>query len=79
MPLKFAPPKTADHYPDRAIDCQMSIDEAFREIWENVAAAGWGQEEIAGALYELTDNHLTALRENEFTELRLARVRSRRD
>jgi hypothetical protein len=64
MALRFTSPKKADHYPDRPIDCQVSIDGAFRELWESVAAAGWGPEEIAGAIYELTDNHLTALREN---------------
>jgi hypothetical protein len=31
----------------------------------NIGAEGWGPEEIAGALYELTANHLTALREND--------------
>ncbi len=65
MSLRVNPPKAAELYPDRDIDCQAAIDTAFRDLWENIAAAGWGREEIAGALYELTDNHLTALRENE--------------
>jgi hypothetical protein len=64
----FASPRNPDQYPDRDIDCQISIDEAFRELGDNIAAAGWGAEEIARALYELTDNHLTSLRENETLE-----------
>ena len=61
----LSPPKKPYQYLDRAIDCQLSLDEAFRELWENVAAAGWGPEEIADALYELTDNHLAGLRYND--------------
>lgn len=62
--MKLSPPRHQDHYPDRGIDCQEAADAAFREVWENLAAAGWGAKEIAAALYELTDNHLTALRMN---------------
>lgn len=62
------PPRRQETYPDRGIDCQEAADAAFREVWENMAAAGWGAEEIAAAIYELTDNHLTALRENEKTD-----------
>jgi len=46
-------------------------------MWENLAAAGWGPDEIADALYELTDNHMTALRENEALDLRLAGSKGR--
>jgi hypothetical protein len=63
MVLPLSPPKKPYQYPDRAIDCQLSLDEAFRELWENITAAGWGPEEIADALYEL--NHLAGLREND--------------
>ena len=54
--MNFTPPKKPSHYPDRQIDCQVALDNAFRELWENTSAAGWGPEEIAAALYELTDN-----------------------
>lgn len=40
----------------------------FASFGENLAAAKWGPEEIAAALYELTDNHLTALRMNDMTD-----------
>ena len=69
--MTFAPPKKPYQYPDRAIDCQVSMDDAFRDLWED-AAAGWGPEEIAAAIYELTDNHLTALRENYVLDRQLA-------
>jgi hypothetical protein len=38
---------------------------------------GWGPEEIAAALYELTDNHLTGLRENETLEGWFLDIKSR--
>lgn len=68
-------PRRQETYPDRGIDCQEAADEAFRVVWENMATAGWGPEEIAAAIYELTDNHLTALRMNDRTDndIRLAR------
>ena len=56
----------------RLIDCQVALDDAFRELWENISAAGWGPEEIGAALYDLTDNHLTALRENQARDRLLA-------
>ena len=68
----FASPKYPHQYPDRAIDCQVSIDDAFREMWESISEAGWGPEEIACAIYDLTDNRLTALRENYALDRRLA-------
>jgi hypothetical protein len=37
-----------------------------------MAAAGWGPEEMAAAIYELTDNHLTARRENYVLDRLLA-------
>lgn len=69
------PPRRPDAYPDRGIDCQQAADEAFREVWENMARAGWGPEEIAAAIYELTDNHLTALRMNDKTDRDIDRAR----
>jgi len=72
------PPRRPDSYPDRGIDCQVAADEAFREVWENMAAAGWGPEEIAAALLELTDNHLTALRENDKVDREIAHWVARR-
>ncbi|SFL15005.1 hypothetical protein SAMN04488498_1411, partial [Mesorhizobium albiziae] len=32
----------------------MSLDDAFRELWENIAAAGWGPEEITRNLHDWT-------------------------
>ena len=60
----FSQPKKPYQDPDRAIDCKVSMDDAFRDLWDKSADMGWGPEEIAAALYELTDNHLTALREH---------------
>ena len=75
MSFQFSPPKIPNDYPDRPIDCQVAIDNAFRELWENIASVGWGSEEIACALYELIDNHLTALRENAAVDRLLPNIR----
>lgn len=72
------PPRSCEQYPDRDIDCQEAADEAFRELWDNMAAARWGPEEIAAAILELTDNHLTALRMNEKTAEDIISARQRR-
>ena len=69
--MTFTSPKKPYQYPDRGHDCQMSINDAFQDLWANSAAAGWGPEEIAYALYELTDNHSTALREKAALEVLL--------
>lgn len=71
------PPRRSEQYPDRDIDCQEAADVAFRELWDNMAAAKWGSEEIAAALLELTDNHLTALRMNDKTgeDIRKAKLK----
>ncbi len=45
--MTFTPPKKPYQYPDRAIDCQASIDDAFQDLWDRSAAMGWGPEEIA--------------------------------
>lgn len=46
--MKPRPPRYGDLYPDRGIDCQEAAEVAFREVWENMAAAA-GAEEIAAA------------------------------
>ena len=70
--MTFTPPKKPYQYPDRAINCQASIDDAFQDLWDRSADIGWGPEEIAAALYDLTDNHLTALRQNQARDRLLA-------
>ena len=74
--MTFAPPKKPYQYPDRAIDCQVSMDDAFRELWED-CGGGLGPEEIAAAIYDLTDNHLTALREQYALDRWLASEKGR--
>jgi hypothetical protein len=75
--MTFTPPKKPYQYPDRLIDCQVSMDGAFRDLWDRSAEMGWGPEEIAAALYELTDNHLAGLRENETLENWFLNIKSR--
>jgi hypothetical protein len=75
---RITPPRTADAYPDRDIDCQMAAEDAFQEIVANIVAAGWSAEEVAAAIEELAKNHRLALREIAATEaaIRAARRKS---
>jgi len=60
-PPTFAAPKREGSYPDRDLDCQMAIENAFRTVAESAGAAGWTEQEIADALIELAHNHWFAL------------------
>ena len=73
----MTPPRTADAYPDRDIDCQMAAEDAFQELVANVVAAGWGAEEVAAAIEDLAKNHRLALREAAATEAAIREVRRR--
>lgn len=51
--MEIAPPKHNGPYPDRDIDCQQAIENAFQELMENIVAAGWGPLEISEAIGQL--------------------------
>lgn len=74
---RITPPRTADAYPDRDIDCQMAAEDAFQELVANIVAAGWGADEVAAAIEELAKNHRLALREAAATEAAIRKVRRR--
>jgi hypothetical protein len=46
----------------RLIDCQVALDDAFRELWESRKRS----------LTRFTNNHLTALREHDVLNPRLS-------
>lgn len=74
---RIAPPRTADAYPDRDLDCQMAAEDAFQDLVANIVAAGWGAEEVAEAIGELARNHRLALREIAATEAAIRAARRR--
>ena len=57
---------------------QVSIDDPFAECGKTFSS-GWGPQENAGALYELTANHLIALRENDALDCGLQAPRAGAD
>lgn len=57
----FAAPKREGSYPDRNLDCQMAIENAFRTMADCAVAAGWTEQEVTDALIELAHNHWFAL------------------
>ncbi len=74
---RIAPPRTADAYPDRDLDCQMAAEDAFQDLVARIVAAGWSDEETAEALEELARNHRQALREVAVTEAAIRATRRR--
>jgi hypothetical protein len=65
-------PKTLGYHPDRFLNCQEAIADAFRQLAERAVAAGWGEDEVAGALVDLADCHMLALASNLDTERLIA-------
>lgn len=57
----FAAPRREGSYPDRDLDCQMAIENAFKAVADTAGHAGWSEQEIADALIELAHNHWFAL------------------
>lgn len=72
---RITPPRAADAYPDRDLDCQMAAEDAFQDLVANIVAAGWGEEEVAAAIEELAQNHRLALREVAATEAAIGAAR----
>lgn len=55
-------PKILPDDPDRFVRCQEALEKAFGEVASRAVAAGWKDDEVAGALVELADAHaLTVL------------------
>jgi hypothetical protein len=67
-------PKQITPYPDRDLDCQVALEETFRQILGLAERSGWSKEEAATALQELAFAHLSAEEENLKTTLALIQV-----
>ncbi|WP_312367046.1 hypothetical protein [Ensifer sp.] len=72
------PPKRPQNYPDRQLDCEEAMEAAFQAVVERAAAAGWSSQETALGLIGLVQAHIHSMRENEKTELAIARARGPR-
>jgi hypothetical protein len=52
------PPAFSLGHPDRALDCEMSVEGEFRALADRVEAAGWTGDEAASTLLLLALKHL---------------------
>lgn len=57
-------PRILSKHPDRFLNCQEAIAEAFRQLTEQAVMAGWGETEVAGALMDIADRHMLSLAAN---------------
>jgi hypothetical protein len=72
-------PKTPAVHPDRFLNCQEAMADAFCQLAEQAVAAGWREDEVAGALVDLADCHMLALASNLDTERLIAEaIKSKR-
>ncbi|WEZ86127.1 hypothetical protein P6U16_26500 (plasmid) [Rhizobium sp. 32-5/1] len=61
-------PKTLTEHPDRFLNCQEAIADAFRLLTAQAVMAGWGETEVAGALVDIADCHMLSLASNLETQ-----------
>ncbi|MBB6484426.1 hypothetical protein [Rhizobium lusitanum] len=52
------PPPVSDGHPDRNLECQVALSDAFAELADKAIAVGWPEEEVAAALPALADNRM---------------------
>lgn len=55
--ITIVEPGCAADHPDRGLHCQRALEPAVQELVESAAAAGWTNDEIAGALLEVARAH----------------------
>lgn len=69
-------PKWTGDYPDRELDCQMELEDAFQGVIAKAVANGWGRDESADAMLELARNYILALIENAKTDAAILAARA---
>ncbi|HEY0120681.1 MAG TPA: hypothetical protein VGC14_02780 [Rhizobium sp.] len=73
----ISPPKIVIDHPDRDIECQEALSDAFIELTDRARAAGWLDQEVAAALGELADNWMLALIHNDDLDVDLDNLKKR--
>lgn len=58
--MSISPPDKPTDHPDRFLQCQEAIEDAFQDLVEQAVAAGWGEAETVAAVVELADHHMLA-------------------
>lgn len=62
-------PRKDEPYPDRDLDCQMAMEDHFKELIEAAERSGWTREEAIDAVAELARNQTSGDHENDVTNL----------
>ncbi|WP_235942988.1 hypothetical protein [Ochrobactrum soli] len=71
---KIRGPRKLGDYPDRDIECQEALEDAFVALTDRGVDAGWVQIEVLQALLELAKNHLMRDLATEVDEDNIASV-----
>ena len=48
------PPRPTTQYPDRALDCELTVESYIQELLDNGAHVGWSREELMEAILHVT-------------------------
>ncbi|RVC84379.1 hypothetical protein EN739_35025, partial [Mesorhizobium sp. M2A.F.Ca.ET.017.03.2.1] len=51
--IAVAQPSCPVDHPDRALQCQLTLEPALQQLVERAAESGWTEDEVAQALLEL--------------------------
>ncbi|GGD24535.1 hypothetical protein [Aureimonas glaciei] len=54
-------PRLPEDHPDRALECQLSLEPAFQDLVRQAVAAGWTEADVAAAMIDLAHNHLKGI------------------
>lgn len=65
----IAKPRKDETYADRDLDCQMAMEDHFKDLIEAAERSGWTREEAISAVAELARNQTSADHENDVTNL----------
>ena len=72
---EIKPPAISKDHPDRDLECQAALSDAFADLADRAAAAGWSDEEVAAALTALADNRMLGLAEIDALKSILASIK----
>ena len=64
----IVPPRRSEDYPDRATDCQSSLEAEFQSIARRAIGAGWSESEVEFAMLCLSIAEIRRRECNKETE-----------
>jgi hypothetical protein len=70
------PPRPTTQYPDRALDCELTVESYIQALLDSGAHVGWGREELMEAILHVTN--MMQLADETNAQLHLEMFLSRR-